>query len=385
MRVALGLLSLAAPAAAAHPFARESLRQQALADAYVPAAGGCPCASAALCEPIGGPPVAAREVFGFVSGATDPAAVNWTHVTTVAWGDDAMMCAAHAAGARVVAAAPSINLTALEDPAARAAWVVRAVALVEGRYVDGMTFDYESPQPYGSPAIAAYAALVAATRRALHATNPSYQVSTCVASTPDDVDGRGYPMNALADASDLLYVMDYDTRSQIFDACIASANAPLPGTVHGIGRFRDLGIPASKLVLGVPWYGYRYECLPGATLDGRYCDIESVPFRGVNCSDAAGSEVDYAKLRAVVRNASVQTSAERRDANMDAPFFNALERGAVVQYWYDDPASLRAKFSFARGAGLAGVGPFCFGMLAAGDPGEAAAMWASLDAFAAYG
>ncbi|KAH8073377.1 hypothetical protein JL720_10970 [Aureococcus anophagefferens] len=342
MRVALGLLSLAAPAAAAHPFARESLRQQALADAYVPAAGGCPCASAALCEPIGGPPVAAREVFGFVSGATDPAAVNWTHVTTVAWGDDAMM----------------------------------AVALVEGRYVDGMTFDYESPQPYGSPAIAAYAALVAATRRALHATNPSYQVSTCVASTPDDVDGRGYPMNALADASDLLYVMDYDTRSQIFDAAHAGERA-LPGTVHGIGRFRDLGIPASKLVLGVPWYGYRYECLPGATLDGRYCDIESVPSRGVNCSDAAGSEVDYAKLRAVVRNASVQTSAERRDANMDAPFFTPLS-GAVVQYWYDD-----RRASGLRGAGLAGVGPFCFGMLAAGDPGEAAAMWASLDALAA--
>ena len=30
--------------------------------------------------------------------------------------------------------------------------------------------------------------------------------------------------------------MDYDTRSQIFDACIAAANAPLPGTLRGMSR-----------------------------------------------------------------------------------------------------------------------------------------------------
>ena len=37
-------------------------------------------------------------------------------------------------------------------------------------------------------------------------------------------------------ASDLCYVMDYDTRSQVFTQCLASANAPLPGAIYGIGR-----------------------------------------------------------------------------------------------------------------------------------------------------
>ena len=77
---------------------------------------------------------------------------------------------------------------------------------------------------------------MAETSRVLHAANPSYQTSVCVAWSPDDIDGRAYPYVALAAAADLLYVMDYDTRSQIFAQCLASANAPFPGTQRGVGR-----------------------------------------------------------------------------------------------------------------------------------------------------
>lgn len=39
-------------------------------------------------------------------------------------------------------------------------------------------------------------------------------------------------------------IMDYDTRSQIFDVCIASANAPLAGTEHGVQRWVPCRCPA---------------------------------------------------------------------------------------------------------------------------------------------
>ena len=42
-------------------------------------------------------------------------------------------------------------------------------------------------------------------------------MSTCVAWSPDDIDGRGYDVVAFARASDILYIMDYDTRSQVMD------------------------------------------------------------------------------------------------------------------------------------------------------------------------
>lgn len=78
------------------------------------------------------------------------------------------------------------------------------------------------------------------------------------------IDGRVYPYADIANSSDLLYVMDYDTQSQIFGACIAGANAPFAGMIRGIQRYLDIGVPPNKLVLGVPWYGYRYTCLSGS-------------------------------------------------------------------------------------------------------------------------
>jgi di-N-acetylchitobiase len=50
--------------------------------------------------------------------------------------------------------------------------------------------------------------------------NAGYQTSVCAAWTPGTpwgVDNRAYDYKALADASDFLYVMQYDTRSQIYD------------------------------------------------------------------------------------------------------------------------------------------------------------------------
>jgi len=341
----------------------------------------CPCDDEALCEPIAGPPVKQREVFGFYGGAGDGSDMNWTHVSTVAWvTDDSLTCLAHKHGAKVVLASPPFDLNEMMDPTLRASWIDDTLSLVLDRFADGIVFDYENPQPPGSLAGHAYATLIAETRDALQTSNPSYQISTCVPWSPDNIDGRAYPWMELAEASDLLYVMDYDTRSQIFDACIASANAPFPGMVWGIQRWLDLGIAPTKLVLGVPWYGYRYRCLPGTPPDAIYCPIEKVAFRGINCSDAAGIEVAHRDIIKVFRstNATV-TGGLRRDTNMDAPFFNAIvNQTTVYQYWYDDTASLENKFRWAQQHHLRGIGPYTFNYL---DPADSAAMWSTFDVF----
>lgn len=246
-------------------------------------------------------------------------------------------------------------------------------------------FDYESPQAPGSAEAATYAALVGETRAAFHAVNPSYQISTCVAWSPNDIDGRAYPYVDLAKGSDLLYVMDYDTRSQIFDQCIAAANAPVAGMIKGIEGYLNLGIAPEKLVLGVPWYGYHYPCVSGTARDARFCPIKSVPFRGVNCSDAAGNELDGSKILSVLRSAQATTGL-RWDENMGAPYFNAIDAGtgAVAQYWFDNARSLAPKYAWARARGLAGVGPYCFNMYPLGsdvEKADALEMWSALDAF----
>eukprot|EP00501_MAST-03F_sp_TOSAG23-6_P000835 GSMAST32.ASY1.ANO1.866.1 assembled CDS len=322
----------------------------------------CPCANDSLCKPISGPPVrSSGEVYGFLSSNSTPTAMNWTHVSTVAWSqNDVMTCAAHAHGSRALLAAPSVDLGLLKTVSARLLWVKAVITQIITRFVDGVVFDYESPLLAGTPDMHTYSSLVSLTRKELQKINPSYQVSVCVAYSPDDIDGRAYNYTSLAMASDLLYVMDYDVQSQITNACIASANSPISTVMKGIHRFLDIGVPKKKLILGVPWYGYRYACLPGTKQIARYCPIQPVPFRGAKCSDAA-----YV-------------------FNMNSPFFNSVENGTVYQYWFDDAESLALKYSFARSMykyiNLGGIGPFTFDMV---DPQgkESQKMWSALDVF----
>ena len=70
-------------------------------------------------------------------------------------------------------------------------------------------------------------------------------------------------------------------RSQIFGACIASANSPVGLIESGLTDFLKLGINASQLVIGVPWYGYDYKCVNKDSTTQTICDIPYVPFRGV--------------------------------------------------------------------------------------------------------
>ena len=313
--------------------------------------------------------------------------MNWTHVTTVAWVDnDAVMCLAHQHGARAIIGAPAINLDELLNKTARSDWIQAALQAVQSQFRDGIVFDFEDPLPEGSSQGQTYAALISETREAFHLANPSLQITTCVPWSPDGIDGREYPFRDIADASDLLYVMDYDTRSQIFDACIAGANAPIPGMISGMERWFNLGVDPAKIILGVPWYGYRYPCLNGTTPDAIYCPIKAVPFRGVNCSDAAGIEVAYSDIQHVLRstNPSV-TGGLRRDSNTGSLFFNAVgDDNVVFQYWFDDPVSLEAKYDWARNRGLGGVGPFVFRNLDPVDASDdAVTMWSTFDVFVA--
>ena len=50
------------------------------------------------------------------------------------------------------------------------------------------------------------------------------------------------------------------------------ANAALPVVKNGVECFKSLGVPASKLVLAYPWYGYDYTCRAG---DSDVCHVTS--------------------------------------------------------------------------------------------------------------
>ena len=82
--------------------------------------------------------------------------------------------------------------------------------MVQENFLDGVTFDYESPIPPFDPRAQYYVDIVNETNHALKAINKGYQVSVCAAwspGVPSGIDGRAYDYVGLANASDFLYVM----------------------------------------------------------------------------------------------------------------------------------------------------------------------------------
>ena len=125
----------------------------------------------------------------------------------------------------------------------------------------------------------------------------------------------------------------YDLRSRYAraagGACLAGANAALPDVRRGLQSWLRLGVPAGKLILGVPWYGFRYPCLaarpprppplPRVPPPHGACAVEAVPFRGSECSDAAGGEVAYVGILPLL---DAPGTTESWDADSSTPYLH---------------------------------------------------------------
>lgn len=344
------------------------------------AAPACPCDDASLCSPLTTPNKADNQlwVFSITPGAWR--SYNYTYLTVVlpfynfAAEDPALICTSHGRGVRVYIATEPFPLANLTSPTDQQAWVTAQVARAMLVGADGLNVDIESPiESPEQPALLTQ--LVEQLTVAMHEANPVSQVSFDVAWSPNDVDKRSYDYVGLSGACDVLFVMGYDERSQVWSGpCIAGANAGLGQTSSGLSAYLSLGIHPQQLVLGAPWYGRQYPCL---SLEGNVCTIQPVPFEGCNCSDAVAAEIPLDSI-------PVPVGGAQWDEATSSPFFNynvttTIREGVLttqlMQMWYDNGTSLGLKYSLARQSGLAGVGMWT------GDFSVQTSMWAAFDAF----
>ena len=118
--------------------------------------------------------------------------------------------------------------------------------------LDGVNIDFEGK---GSKDQAGLDTLMAAVSSAVHQADPHWQVTMdTYASSAGDPSGF-YDIRGLAPSVDAFFVMAYDMNNR----STPSATAPLTGA-----GFTDLdavqqyaaAVPPSKVILGVPYYGY---------------------------------------------------------------------------------------------------------------------------------
>lgn len=329
----------------------------------------CPCSSPSYCNRI----TAAdrKEIVGFGVRLDYYKQFDWNKLTTMIVTPDCLekhgtdfVCYAHQHNVRVLIAT-SISKDELINATARMAVVQKYLKIAQGYYLDGANVDVEmlTYEPDLRQGLTDY---VKETSAAHKRVNPHSLVVTDVPWLPDIY--QGHNTWALAKYSDFLFIMSYDEEA-ITPPCLAGANAPLERTRIGAKLFLDIGIPADKLVVALPWYGYKHTC--ACLSDDRWCVSTR---KGFQCIRMA---IDYGTVSQML---SQSMGVQQWSEWYESPFMNYKTENGTGQIWYDDAKSLKLKYNIAEEYDFRGVGMFCVDYLNYANTSDPTTkeMWAAL-------
>ena len=232
-------------------------------------------------------------------------------------------------------------------PENRAAFVNSCVDLyVRGRFgygiekpglFDGVDIDWESP---GLEDAANFRALIEEFRRQMNSVRPGLLLSVAVDQSPAKFPGTDFA--ALAPLVDEFGIMNYDYAGPWneltgFLAPLFS-DGPRPEQAESIQRsiaaYRKAGVPARKLLMGLPFYGYGWTGVSNSN-HGLF-----------QAGQAVHGDQPYRVLRTMVRSSRVY-----RDPRSRAPWIFDGQN-----FWtFEDPVSVRYKVSYASRQKMGGV------------------------------
>lgn len=227
-------------------------------------------------------------------------------------------------------------------PENRAAFVASCIdTFVRGHFAagvhapgifDGFDVDWEYP---GEGDAQNYTALLEEFRRQLDAVRPGLKLT--IAAGPSPRMYHGVDFAEVAKTVDLIGLMNYDYsgpwhKETGFHAPLYSDHG---GNADGTVRaYESEGVPAEKLLLGVPFYGYSWKSV-GAENHGLFQPGEAVH-----------EDRPYSYIQTLVKASTVY-----RDPAAQAPW---LYDGNT--FWtYEDPVSARFKGAYAEQHQLGGV------------------------------
>ena len=219
--------------------------------------------------------------------------------------------------------------TMLHHPAMMTQQVAQIVALVQRQRYAGIDIDYENLQASDRQAFTTF---ITQLSRALHAKGKVLSVALFAKASNAGYAPRNVAQDyaAIGRAADQVRLMGYDYHW---------ATSP-PGPIAPVSwitqvlSYARTQIPAAKIILGIPFYGYDWSGGHGASVTW------------LQATQVAGHY--HARLR--------------YDAGSQAPWFRYTDStGHLHTVWFEDAQSARAKFSLARHAGIGGVYLWMYG------------------------
>lgn len=286
------------------------------------------------------PPDLLRSVLPYLTNLA-PFTYGFTPTGSLVELDDAALLAA----ARSAGVAPLMHLStlteaggfsnelahlALTDPAVQRRLIDNVLATLREKGYAGLDVDFEYVYPEDA---GAYAALLAAFRARLAPLGLSL-IAALAPKTSAAQRGalyEGHDFAAIGAAVDQVLLMTYEWG---YTYGPPMAVAPLPN-VRQVVEYALTEIPAEKIWLGVPAYGYDWP-LPFVRGESRATSIS--PQQAVALARRYGQAIQY-------------------DQRAQAPHFNYTdERGVPHEVWFEDARSILAKLSLIPEYGLYGAG-----------------------------
>ncbi|PZR63055.1 MAG: hypothetical protein DLM71_05670 [Chloroflexi bacterium] len=295
--------------------------------------------------------------------------IRGTNAGWLGWSSSAMtgvIDAAHARGVRVV---PTITMMAwsgdysgmtalLTAPANRARLISEIAGIIAGRRADGVNIDFE---PVPTSLRGAFTTFIRELKAGLvRARVPSYVTVDTMAGAATWATGYDVVGLTAAGAADALMVMAYDLSwsGSARAGGVAPIDSPYIFAVRDALNAHLAVMPASKLIWGVPYYGRSWPTTSAALNAVTRPSTSSSYSRafGYIAYDGAGNETGA--------RAAARVYGRRWDAVGQVPWFASWDAAnrTYRQGYYDDGASLQAKYRLVGGSGLAGIGIWSLGM-----------------------
>ena len=270
--------------------------------------------------------------------------------------------AAHSAGDRVVLTVKAFNDSLISSVTgseqARQALISSIIDQVVNRPADGVNVDFEG---VSSSLSANFTTFIAELQNGLDARAGGHSYLTVDTYASAGQGGTMYDLASLWHHVDALDLMGYG-----FEPCTsgeAGPSAPMGGcwynVTQAVGDYMTrFGVPGSELLLGVPYYGYKWNV--------------SCPTSGCTGQDhttSGGSADTYAGVLSDL--ACAQQLHQHWDATFEGPWASWYSpasgdpcmgnHGSSRELYYDNAQSLGLKYDLVNNRGLRGIGIWALG------------------------
>jgi spore germination protein YaaH len=271
---------------------------------------------------------------------------------------------AHQAGDRAVVVIKAFNDATINSivssSSARQTLITNTVNAIAQRGLDGVNVDFEGATNPAYPNLQTdFTSFMGQLSARVHQVWPSAMVSVDTYSGSASWDGGFFNIGALAPNVDAFFIMAYDMAFGNMSGH-AGANAPLTGGTYNdttsVAQYLTKA-PASKVILGVPYYGYKWSTTtnqPNASIVSG-TGATAVTYTGV---------LDDLSCGAQQLSQAWDSTAQSPWASWWSPPANDPCQGnhnSWRELYYDNAASLAKKYDLVNANNLRGAGMWALG------------------------